>query len=46
METKAFDTIYQKVPRHQVDELLEFRSTHPIQQRAIDHPSIHQFSVA
>jgi pimeloyl-ACP methyl ester carboxylesterase len=36
METKAFDAIYQKVPRHQVDELLEFRSTHPIQRRSID----------
>jgi pimeloyl-ACP methyl ester carboxylesterase len=36
MENRAFDAIYQKVPLHQVDELLEFRSTHPIQQRLID----------
>jgi pimeloyl-ACP methyl ester carboxylesterase len=36
MGTKSFDAIYKNVPRHQVDELLEFRSTHPVQQRSID----------
>jgi pimeloyl-ACP methyl ester carboxylesterase len=36
MGTKSFDAIYKKAPRHQVDELLEFRSTHPVQQRSID----------
>jgi pimeloyl-ACP methyl ester carboxylesterase len=36
MGTKSFDDIYKNAPRHQVDELLEFRSTHPVQQRSID----------
>jgi pimeloyl-ACP methyl ester carboxylesterase len=36
MGTKSFDAIYKNAPRHQVDELLEFRSTHPVQQRSID----------
>jgi hypothetical protein len=36
METNSFDAIYQNAPRHQVDELLEFRSTHPVRQRSID----------
>jgi pimeloyl-ACP methyl ester carboxylesterase len=36
MKTKSFDVIYKNAPRHQVDELLEFRSTHPVQQRSID----------
>ncbi len=36
MTNKSFNKIYRKVPHHQVDELLEFRSTHPIQQRSID----------
>jgi pimeloyl-ACP methyl ester carboxylesterase len=36
METNSFDAIYKNALRHQVDELLEFRSTHPVQQRSID----------
>jgi pimeloyl-ACP methyl ester carboxylesterase len=36
MWNKSFDAIYQNAPRHQVNELLEFRSTHPVQQRSID----------
>jgi hypothetical protein len=36
MGNRAFDAIYQKSPRHQVDELLEFRSTHLVQQRSIN----------
>jgi pimeloyl-ACP methyl ester carboxylesterase len=36
MANKSFDAIYQNAPRHQVNELLEFRSTHPVQQRSID----------
>jgi pimeloyl-ACP methyl ester carboxylesterase len=36
MGNRDFDAIYQNAPRHQVDELLEFRSTHPVQQRSID----------
>jgi pimeloyl-ACP methyl ester carboxylesterase len=36
METNSFDAIYKNAPHHQVDELLEFRSTHPVQQRLID----------
>jgi pimeloyl-ACP methyl ester carboxylesterase len=36
MENRDFDAIYQKVPHLQVDELLKFRATHPVQQRLID----------
>jgi hypothetical protein len=36
MNDKSFDKIYKNAPRQQVDELLAFRSTHPIQQRSID----------
>jgi hypothetical protein len=36
VENKPFNAIYQNAPRHQFDELLEFRSTHPVQQRSID----------
>lgn len=36
MKNKSFDAIYQKVPHYQVDELLQFRSTHPVQHRSID----------
>lgn len=36
MRQKSFDTIYRNVPRHRVDELLEFRSTHSMQRRSID----------
>jgi pimeloyl-ACP methyl ester carboxylesterase len=36
MKNKTFDAIYKDVPRQQVDELLEFRSTHPVQQKSID----------
>jgi pimeloyl-ACP methyl ester carboxylesterase len=32
----SFDVIYRNVPHQQVNELLEFRSTHPVQQRSID----------
>ncbi len=36
MKNKTFDTIYKNAPLDQVNELLEFRSTHPVQQRSID----------
>lgn len=36
MNDKSFDKIYKNAPRQQVDELLAFRSTHPIQQKSID----------
>jgi hypothetical protein len=36
MANKSFDAIYQNAPRHQVNQLLEFRSTHPVQQRSIN----------
>jgi pimeloyl-ACP methyl ester carboxylesterase len=36
MENKSFNAIYKNAPRHQVDELLAFRSTHSVQQRSID----------
>ena len=36
MKNKSFDAIYRNAPSHQVDELLKFRSTHPVQQRSID----------
>jgi hypothetical protein len=36
MDNKYFDAIYQNAPRHRVNELLDFRSTHPVQQRLID----------
>jgi pimeloyl-ACP methyl ester carboxylesterase len=36
MKTKDFDPIYQDAPRDRVNELLEFRSTHPVRQRSID----------
>jgi pimeloyl-ACP methyl ester carboxylesterase len=36
MKTKDFDLIYKGVPQDRVDELLEFRSTHPVRQRSID----------
>lgn len=36
MRTKTFDAIYKKAPQDRVDELFEFRSTHPVQQRSID----------
>jgi pimeloyl-ACP methyl ester carboxylesterase len=36
MRTKDCDSIYKESPRQKVDELLEFRSTHPVQQRSID----------
>jgi pimeloyl-ACP methyl ester carboxylesterase len=36
MKNKTFDAIYKDLPRQQVDELLEFRSTHPVQQKSID----------
>jgi pimeloyl-ACP methyl ester carboxylesterase len=36
MANKIFDTIYKDAPQEQVAELLEFRSTHPVQQRSID----------
>jgi pimeloyl-ACP methyl ester carboxylesterase len=36
MANKTFDTIYKNAPKDRVDELLEFRSTHPVQQRSID----------
>jgi hypothetical protein len=35
MENKSFNAIYQNAPLHQVDELLAFRSTHPVQQRSM-----------
>lgn len=36
MGQNSFDTIYKNAPRDRVDELLKFRSTHPIQYRLID----------
>jgi pimeloyl-ACP methyl ester carboxylesterase len=36
MIRKDFDAIYKDAPQDRVDELLEFRSTHPVQQRSID----------
>jgi pimeloyl-ACP methyl ester carboxylesterase len=36
MANKTFDAIYKNAPKDRVDELLEFRSTHPVQQRLID----------
>jgi pimeloyl-ACP methyl ester carboxylesterase len=36
MRTKDFEAIYKDAPQDRVDELLEFRSTHPVQQRSID----------
>jgi pimeloyl-ACP methyl ester carboxylesterase len=36
MRQPSFDAIYKNAPRQQVDELLAFRSTHPIQRRSID----------
>jgi pimeloyl-ACP methyl ester carboxylesterase len=36
MKTKSFDVIYKNAPQDRVDELLEFRSTHPVRQRSID----------
>jgi hypothetical protein len=36
MGKKTFDAIYKNAPQDRVDELLEFRSTHPVQQRSID----------
>lgn len=36
MRTKSFDAIYKDAPQDKVDELLAFRSTHPVQQRLID----------
>jgi pimeloyl-ACP methyl ester carboxylesterase len=36
MEPASLDSIYHNVPRKYVDELLAFRSTHPIRRRAID----------
>jgi hypothetical protein len=36
MRTKSFDAIYKDAPPDRVDELLKFRSTHPVRQRLID----------
>jgi pimeloyl-ACP methyl ester carboxylesterase len=36
MANKTFDTIYKNAPQEQVAKLLEFRSTHPVQQRSIN----------
>jgi pimeloyl-ACP methyl ester carboxylesterase len=36
MKSVYLDSIYHNVPRKYVDELLEFRATHPIRRRAID----------
>jgi pimeloyl-ACP methyl ester carboxylesterase len=36
MITKKIDAIYKDAPQDRVDELLEFRSTHPVQTRSID----------
>jgi pimeloyl-ACP methyl ester carboxylesterase len=36
MENKYFNAIYQNAPRYQVNELFEFRSTHPVRRRLID----------
>jgi hypothetical protein len=36
MRNKTFEAIYKDAPQDRVDELLEFRSTHPVQQRSID----------
>jgi pimeloyl-ACP methyl ester carboxylesterase len=36
MRTKSFDAIYKDAPPDRVDELLAFRSTHPVRQRLID----------
>ncbi|WP_310483556.1 alpha/beta hydrolase [Chamaesiphon sp. VAR_48_metabat_403] len=36
MRNKSFNAICQNAPRHQVNELFEFRSTHPVQRRSID----------
>jgi pimeloyl-ACP methyl ester carboxylesterase len=36
MNNKSFDKIYKNAPQRSVDELLAFRSTHPVKQRSID----------
>jgi hypothetical protein len=36
MRQSSFNAIYKNATRQQVDELLEFRPTHPVQQRSID----------
>jgi pimeloyl-ACP methyl ester carboxylesterase len=36
MNNKSFDKIYKNAPQRNVDELLAFRSTHPVKQRLID----------
>jgi pimeloyl-ACP methyl ester carboxylesterase len=36
MNNKSFDKIYKNAPQRSMDELLAFRSTHPVKQRSID----------